>query len=221
MTRKRKPAALLHAADGHQALLEKVAAEYGVESDSDKADHIATLIVLRKAIRDRAWAGDPLRTDPDDFVKLAEELRQYQPVSKAPVFELRSVEGVIGIYTCKHCHERNELEQGEYTPAGALRPFKFKCECGRAMSFSDKPGENSRLVADDGSLQPIEPEPEPETVTYREGIGSAFHAQVLPKTTEIPPLKRDQPAIGASHAGTSVVDLWRNDPNPTRKVSVQ
>src|SRR5690242_12818954 len=117
MTRKRKPAALLRAADHHQALLERVAAEYGVEPDSDKADHIATLIVLRKAIRDRAWRGDPIRTDPSDLSTIDEVLKSYRPKDDGLQIRLEFVEGCTGVYFCQHCHQRNDIPDGDYTPA--------------------------------------------------------------------------------------------------------
>jgi hypothetical protein len=116
MTRKRKPAALLRAADGHQELLEKVAAEYGVEPGSDQADHIATLIVLRKAIRDRAWRGDPIRTDPDDLGKIDDVLKSYRPKDEGLRIEVNYVEGCTGTYVCQHCHQRNDIPDGDYTP---------------------------------------------------------------------------------------------------------
>jgi hypothetical protein len=61
----------------------------------------------------------------------------------------------------------------------------------------------------------------PNGVTYREGVsGSAFHAAVL-RNNEIPPLKKEQPAIGAHVSpGDTVAGLWCNDRHPYRNRDV-
>jgi hypothetical protein len=130
MTRRRKPLeAALHerVASHRQALMERVAAEYGVAADSDQADHIATLIVLRRAIRDRAWRGDVLRTDPDDMVKIDATLREYQRKDDGLRVELHYVEGVTGVATitcpcgCGHTWQ-HEFASGTYTPFERPKP---------------------------------------------------------------------------------------------------
>jgi hypothetical protein len=224
MTRRRKPAeatirqrAAASTADYYKAIREQVARDHQIEPDSDQCEHISTLILVRKNILARSLRNDMLRTDPGDLLQLDAALRQYQPPAKAPAISVNFVQGVVGRYKCSHCGEENHLKDGTYTPA-ARKPFQFRCECGRGTEFSaDGPFTDG---GDPG--KPIAPAPvaeaTPDGVRYREGIGSAFHAQVLPRTDEVPPLARDQARVGASYVspGNTAATLWRNDPNPTR-----
>jgi hypothetical protein len=97
-------------ASRYKAILEQVVADYGVAADSDMADHIATLITLRKAIRDRAWRGDVLRTDPDDFVTIDTALKQYQRKNDRLQVNVNFVKRAVGIgfATCPECGHRAE-----------------------------------------------------------------------------------------------------------------
>jgi hypothetical protein len=186
MTRKRKPAALLQAAEGHQQLLERVAAEYGVEPDSDKADHIATLIVLRKAIRDRAWRGDPIRTDPDDMAKIDALLKQYLSRDEGVKIEVHFVEGAVGIgfATCPECGHRAQHR----FEAGALEPLPPK-----------PPIEKPEPVA------VAAPPPAKDNVVE---LGSRLHCGSEGGG--------NMGAVYVPAANNTAADLWRNDLNPTR-----
>jgi hypothetical protein len=186
MTRRRKPAALLHAADQHQALLAQVAADYGVDADSDQADHIATLIVLRKAIRDRAWRGDTIRTDPDDMAKIDALLKAYQPAKDQLQIEVNFVKSAVGIghATCPQCGHRAEHRFGD----GELEPLP------------PKPPVEKPAVAE----APLPP-PAPKDNVVPLGARLHYGSENV-----------GMGAVYAPAAGNTAADLWRNDLNPTR-----
>jgi hypothetical protein len=214
MTRRRKPAdsAFASEADRFQATRAAVAADLGVEPDSALCQHVTMLRLqldnmLAASIRGEVVAVANIR-------ELDTMLKPYLPERETLQIVTSFVEGVVGRYVCQHCHQEDHLEPGSYTPV-TRKPFQYRCECGRGSEISvDGPftdgGDPGKPVA------VAEPEAPPNGVQYREGIsGSAFHAAVL-RNDEIPPLRKEQPAIGAQHAGNTVRDLWRNDPNPTR-----
>jgi hypothetical protein len=198
----------------YKAILSEVATDLEIEADSELCKHVAALRLMRENIQARLLRGE--RVDPDDLLKIDAALKQYLPERKAPQITVRFVEGVVGKYKCTHCGEENHLEAGTYTPAERPKPFQFRCECGRGTEFTA--GGPFTDGGDPGKpIKAPEPVATPNGVTYRENVsGSAFHSQVL-HTDEIPPLAKDQPAIGA-HVSPSdtVAGLWRNDPNPTR-----
>jgi hypothetical protein len=204
----------------YKAILKEVAADLEIEIGSDLCEHIATLRLMRKNILARLLRSDALRTDPDDLLKIDAALKQHQPERGALQISTRFVEGVVGRYKCTKCGEENRLEAGTYTPAERPKPFQFRCECGRGTEIStDGPFTDG---SDPGKpIAAPEPAATPNGVTYREGVsGSAFHAAVL-RNNEIPPLKKEQPAIGA-HVSPSdtVAGLWRNDRHPYRNRDV-
>jgi hypothetical protein len=54
----------------------------------------------------------------DGLLKLdasMQEIRATIPPEPIKV-KIEYVQGVVGLYTCKHCGKRNELPEGEYTP---------------------------------------------------------------------------------------------------------
>jgi hypothetical protein len=116
---------------------------------------------------------------------------------------------------CPQCQHTFDPEGG--VPVKPARPFSFKCGCGKQTEFSaggpftdgGDPGTDTGKPA-----EPAAPEEVPN-VRYREGVsGSAFHAAVL-RNDEIPPLKKEQPAIGAHVSpGDTVAGLWCNDRHP-------
>jgi hypothetical protein len=195
------------------------AASLNLDVDSDTVEHVATMRLARRTVLARMLRNDMLRTDPDALLKLDAALKPYQPPVQSPQISVQFVESVQGTFKCSHCGERNEVKSGEYTPA-TRRPFQYRCECGRGSEISvDGPftdgGDPGKPVA------APEPAATPNGVTYREGVsGSAFYAAVL-RNNEIPPLKKEQPAIGA-HVSPSdtVAGLWRNDRHPYRNRDV-
>jgi hypothetical protein len=195
-------------ASRYRAMLKRVAAELNVEVDSDKCEHVATMRLARRAVLARLLRNDMLRTDPDDLLKIDAALKAYQPPDKGLQIEVSFVESVRGTFKCSHCGEQNKVD-GSYTSADKPLPqATFHCPHCNADSRHEL------------SSTPFEPAPAPEAapkgVSYREGVSaSAIHSMVLPND-EIPPLKKEQPQIGASYAGNTVTELWRNDPNPTR-----
>jgi hypothetical protein len=108
-------------------------------------------------------------------------------------------------------------------PVKPARPFSFRCGCGKQTEFSaggpfadgGDPGTDTGK-----SAEPTAPVEVPN-VRYREGVSaSAFHAAVL-RNDEIPPLKKDQPAIGSYVSPSdTAAGLWRNDPHPYRNRDV-
>ena len=100
-------------------LLGEVAAELNEKPDTDLVKHVATMRLMREAIQIRLLAGE--RVDPADILKIDDALKQYVPHRKPPLVELVVVEGVTGIYACKHCGERNNLSEGEYQPIATTR----------------------------------------------------------------------------------------------------
>jgi hypothetical protein len=216
MTRRRKPAeatlrdrAAASAADRFKALRKEVADDLGIDPDSDLAEHVAVLRLMRDAILARLLRSDMLRTDPDDLLKIDAALKQHQPAHEPLQINVRFVEAVSGTFRCACCGEQNTLASGTYT---AARPPKRETELDVSEPSDSDPDKPAEAAA--------APEPEatsPNGVTYREGVNaSAFHSAVL-RNDEIPPLKKEQPAIGA-HVSPSdtVAGLWCNDPNPTR-----
>jgi hypothetical protein len=204
----------------YKVVLKEVAADLEIEPGSELCEHVATLRLMRKNILARLLRSDALRTDPDDLLKIDATHKQHQPERKLPQITVQFVEGVVGRYKCAHCGEENRLEAGTYTPAVRPKPFQFRCECGRGTEIStDGPftdgGDPGKPIA------APEPAATPNGVTYREGVsGSAFHAAVL-RNNEIPPLKKEQPAIGAHVSpGDSVAGLLRNDRHPYRNRDV-
>jgi hypothetical protein len=203
-------------ADRYKAILREVATNLEVEPDSELCAHVATLRMVREGIQARILRDE--RVAVDDVLALDQALKAYLPERKTPHIQVSFVEGVVGHYKCTKCGEENRLEEGTYTPAERPKPFQFRCECGRGTEIS-----THGPFTDGGDPgKPIAPAPvaeaTPDGVRYREGIGSAFHAQVLPRTDEVPPLARDQARVGASYVspGNTAATLWRNDPNPTR-----
>jgi hypothetical protein len=209
------------AADRYRAVVDEVAADLGISPGDDLAETVAALRLMRQHITARLLRSDVLRADPDDLLRVDAALRQYQPERKSPQFNIKFVEGVSGTFRCSACGEQNTVAPGTYTPAERPKPFRFRCECGRGTEFSA-----SGPFTDGGDPgKPITPAPEPEAtpngVRYREGVSaSAFHAAVL-RNNEIPPLKKEQPAIGADVSPSdTVAGLWRNDRHPYRNRDV-
>jgi hypothetical protein len=101
-------------AELYHALLKRVARELGEKPDAEVVKHVATFRLLRESLQVRLLDGQ--HVDPDDLLKVDAVLKQYLPQGKPLAVAIQYVEGVRGIYTCKHCGKRNELKPGEYTP---------------------------------------------------------------------------------------------------------
>ena len=196
----------------YKAILKQVAADLDIAVDSEQCEHVGTLRLARRNILARLLRNDMLRTDPADLQKIDELLRQYQPASKAPQINVRYAEAVTGTYRCTHCGEQNHLESGTYTPAENKPPPQATVHCPHC-------GKDSRHEISSVPFDPPAADAKPAEVPnirYREGVSaSAFHAAVL-RDDEIPPLKKEQPAIGTYVSPDTAAGLWRNDPNPTR-----
>jgi hypothetical protein len=143
--------------------------------------------------------------------ELRETIRKAEPIQVSVLF----VEGSeIECPSCAHRFNPHTLKPVE------RQPFRFRCKCGASSEIS-----TTGPFTDGGDPgKPIaapEPAATPNGVTYREGVsGSAFHAAVL-RNNEIPPLKKEQPAIGAHVSpGDTVAGLWCNDRHPYRNRDV-
>ena len=77
----------------------------------------ALLMVAHDQITARLAAGEGVNVEA--LLKLdasMQEIRSSIPDEQRTI-KIGYVEGVRGIYTCQHCHQRNELAEGSYTPA--------------------------------------------------------------------------------------------------------
>src|SRR5262249_10308639 len=134
------------------------------------------------------------------------------------------VKRAVGVYTCQHCHKRNEISDqpfdnkpGDRTPTPNATPLHAA-----AVPTADAPAEPAK--------------PEQPSVMYRNDVASGFHAAVLGKRQEVAPLKKFQPGIydkaprNVSPMSSPGIDprprreyapggSALDDPNPSRKVN--
>jgi hypothetical protein len=122
MTRKRKPAALMHAADHYQAALEAVASGLGAEPDSELAKHVAFLRLVRDNMTAAAIRGE--RVVVADVLALDQALKGHLPEREQLKIDVSFVEGAVGIgfATCPECGHRAQHHFGE----GTLDPLPPK-----------------------------------------------------------------------------------------------
>lgn len=206
----------------YKAILKEVAADLEIEADSELCAHVATLRMVREGIQARILRGE--RVAVDDVLALDQAPKAYLPERKTPHIQVSFVEGVVGHYKCTKCGEENRLEEGTYTPAKPpAPPFRFRCKCGAQTEFNA-----SGPFTDGGNPGvPVEaPAPKLDEkvvplVTHRPGVSaSSFHSAVL-NNREIPPLKKEQPAIYTSQRPSDPPHgSFRDDPHPYARRAV-
>jgi hypothetical protein len=154
---KRKPTV-----PGAQALLaarREAAKELGLPLDHWITRQLATL----KVAHDDCEAAFATGTgDIDSLLKVSDamqRLRAIVPPPPMPDVGLKIVQRVIGIYTCKHCGKRNELEEGTYTPAKSKHEDKLS----RTIDLvAEKPADATAARLEGGTMIPPAPKPEPK-----------------------------------------------------------
>jgi len=111
MTKRRSPDA--------QRLLDarKAAAkELKLDPSDWRVRRYALLALSIENIEAALATGEDLDTDALSKIDAQmQQIRDTLPPEKLQV-TVQYVEGCIGIYTCVHCHKRNELQPGSYTP---------------------------------------------------------------------------------------------------------
>jgi hypothetical protein len=198
-------------------VMAEVAREYGVDINTHECEHVATHLIAQRHILARMLRGDMRHGDVDNLKTVDALLAPYKAKRDRTRIEVRIVEGVYGIYKCKHCGEQNELEPDTYTP------------------LPDRPAAKPKPAPVEAAPIPVPTpalKPDNVVVQFREnGTGSAIHDVVVPGGI-VPPLKRDQPQYGTGNSISPMsVDGSYNgpgrsgyaasvfsDPNPTRKV---
>jgi hypothetical protein len=80
--------------------------------DNDRVRLLAALKLNHEALLERMIRGD--NVSPDHVTTLTEAIEGMLPPEVPSKINIQIVQGVVGIYTCKHCGARNELEEGSY-----------------------------------------------------------------------------------------------------------
>jgi hypothetical protein len=104
----------------YQRLLKAAAKQLNCRVTDDKAKDLACLRLMRETVTLKLIAGKDC--DPSSLRWLIEELARFSPPPEAKV-DIGFVEHVTGIFTCQHCHKRNEIpDHRPRTPPGAPLP---------------------------------------------------------------------------------------------------
>jgi hypothetical protein len=195
---------------------EAVAAEYKLDISDWRTRRLALLMAAFARAEDQlaanksAHIGDLLALD-----KAIQDIRETLQKSEGIAVTVRIVNPAA--VECPECKHTFDPKGG--APVRPAQPFRFKCKCGAQTEFNA-----SGPFTDGGNPGvPVEaPAPKPDEkvvplVTHRPGVSaSSFHSAVL-NNREIPPLKKEQPAIGADVSPSdTVAGLWRNDRHPYR-----
>ena len=194
--------------DRFRRIVKEVCADLKLEPDSDLCKHVATLRLARENMQSKLLLGE--RVDIKDMLDLDAALKRYLPEREAPKIEVKFVRSVVGVYTCQHCHKRNEISDKPFDkPAGDRTPTP------NAVPL------HAAAVGAADTAAPPAPEPpkpvEPSLTVkgYREGISaSPIHASVL-SNGEVPPLKKLQPSLHARR-DVSPLSTPSNDHAPRR-----
>ena len=95
---------------------QSAAAELKLEPSDWRVRRYALLALSIENIEAALATGEDLDTDALSKIDAQmQQIRDTLPPEKLQV-TVQYVEGCIGIYTCVHCHKRNELQPGSYTP---------------------------------------------------------------------------------------------------------
>jgi hypothetical protein len=119
MTRRRKPAALTHAADHYQAALDAVMASLGGKPDDELVKHVTFLRLVRDNMTAAAMRGE--RVVVADVLALDQALKAHLPAKQEEVrFEIDWCETAVGIghVVCPECGYRatHRFEAGTLEP---------------------------------------------------------------------------------------------------------
>src|SRR5262245_39266145 len=102
--------------DRHQRIVKELCPGLQIKHDSDVAKHHRHLRLARENLQAKLLVGD--RVDIGDLLELDEALRRYLPEREQPEINVKIVSGVVGVYTCCHCHKRNEISDKPFTKPG-------------------------------------------------------------------------------------------------------
>jgi hypothetical protein len=137
MTQRRRVTAA--AGDRYAAILKATAEELGIDASSDRCKQIALLRLLRDNMTTAAMLRQ--RVPIADVRELDAMYKAHIPEVEGLQINVNYVEGVTGIYTCKHCGQRNDLEHGSYTPIPD-RPAPAPAPVPEPAPVAAKPADN-------------------------------------------------------------------------------
>jgi hypothetical protein len=93
-----------------------------LSTDDWRVKRYAVLMVAYDGYQARLAAGANISMDGlAKLDSLMQEIRSSLPPEPITV-SVQLVEGCVGIYVCQHCHQRNEISGGMYTPPSPKRP---------------------------------------------------------------------------------------------------
>jgi len=153
MTKRRSPDA--------QRLLDarKAAAkELKLDPSDWRVRRYALLALSIENIEAALATGEDLDTDALSKIDAQmQQIRDTLPPEKLQV-TVQYVEGCIGIYTCVHCHKRNELQPGSYTPVSGRH-----YEISGPNDTKDSPTRGIEATSEGGVETPPKPKEAPRT----------------------------------------------------------
>jgi hypothetical protein len=107
--------------EAFEAFKAAAAAKLKLPIDNERVRLLGALQLSHEAMLERMIRGDNVL--PDHVKTLTEAIEGMLPPEMPPSIEVKIVEGVVGIYTCKHCSARNELPPGSYqAPSKPVKP---------------------------------------------------------------------------------------------------
>jgi hypothetical protein len=105
-----------------QTLTKEAAELLRLPENSERVVLLASLKLAHQVLTERLVSGG--NVEANQLLGITETIGKMVPVSEVlPTVKIEFVEGVVGIYTCKHCGQRNELPDSEYTPPSPKRPL--------------------------------------------------------------------------------------------------
>ena len=113
--------------------------QHRLEPNDPHANTLAALKLARERMVEALAAGRTI--DFTAFTRILEMLEKHEP-PLVPKVEVSFVQGVVGIYKCRHCGEQNDLPEGEYTPKEKQprEPMITRCAtCGTKSEVSSDP----------------------------------------------------------------------------------
>jgi len=163
---------------------EAIAAEFNIADISDwRVRRLALHEAQFASLEDLFAAGRPV--DTGQLLQLDQSIQDIRQPLKAnePIeAHLKILRRVVGVFTCQHCHQRNEIEDYKRPdPPPAPTP---QAVYARPVDEAQKP-----------ASEPAKPAEEPGKphVTHRAGVSaSRFHSQVINGVAA--PLKKDEPS---------------------------
>jgi len=167
-----------------EVLRQEAADRLRLPIEHDKTQLLAALRLNHESMVERLVAGHTV--NPDQLLALSEAIDKLTPELPPQKIEIEIVSGVVGLFTCQHCHQQNRIENYTEPP---------KKDYPRTIDAEPVKADEAKALS-----SPVEVKPEPKHP-------GSIHNAVLPDGTPARMRRND-------YSGISTVDSpLRERPN--------